>query len=80
MSKECEEMSEVEKWEHLIDKWEREKWRLLHKFLAPHQLEAVSHVDGLVKRLRWGLKKELENNPVAEGWPVIADWEDYHAD
>ena len=80
MSREWDEMSDVEKWEHNIDKWEREKWRLLRKFLAPHQLEAVRNVDGIVKRMRYGLKRELEDNSVAEGWPVIADWEDYNSD
>lgn len=73
-------MSEVEKWQHSIDVWEREKWKMLRKYLTPEQLEAVSNVNGIVKRMRYGLKRELEDNSVAEGWPVIADWEDYNAD
>lgn len=53
---------------------------MLRKYLTPEQLEATKNVDGIVKRMRWGLKRELEDNPVAQDWPVIADWEDYNAD
>lgn len=60
-SKEWNEMSDVEKWEHCLDKWEREKWNMLRKYLTPQQLEAVSNVNGIVRKMRWGLKKELEN-------------------
>jgi len=73
-------MSEVEKWEQNIDFWERKKWQMLVKYLTPEQLEAVRNVNGIVKRMRYGLKRELEENPVAVDWPVIADWEDYNAD
>ena len=80
MSKEYEEMSEVEKWKQNIDFWERKKWELLRKYLTPEQLEATKNVDGIVKRMRYGLQRELEDNPVATDWPVVADWEDYNAD
>tara|TARA_R100000278_G_C5366861_1_gene127441 strand:+ start:264 stop:509 length:246 start_codon:yes stop_codon:yes gene_type:complete len=79
-SEEWDKMSKVEQWEHDIDFWERKKWEMLRKYLTPEQLEAVSNVNGIVKRMRYGLKRELEDNSVAEGWPVIADWEDYNAD
>ena len=55
------EMSEKEKWEHSIDIWEREKWKMLRKYLTPEQLEAVSNVNGIVRKMRYGLKEELEN-------------------
>ena len=61
MSKEYEDMSEVEKWKHSIDVWERKKWQMLVKYLTPGQLEAVRNVNGIVKRMRYGLKEELEN-------------------
>ena len=77
MSKEYEDMSKVEQWEHSIDFWERKKWELLRKFLTPEQLEAAKNVDGIVKRMRYGLKRELEDNPVAEGWPVCREAELY---
>ena len=76
MSKEWDEMSKVEQWEHSIDFWERKKWKMLRKYLSPEELEAVSNVNGIVKRMRYALKRELEDNPVAEGWPVCreAEW------
>jgi|TARA_E500000305_G_C3921708_1_gene188420 hypothetical protein len=80
MSKEYEEMSEVEKWKQNIDFWERKQWRMLVGYLTPEQLEAVRNINGIVKRMRYGLKRELEDNPVATDWPVVADWEDYNAD
>ena len=79
MSKEYEDMSKVEQWEHSIDFWERKKWQMLIKYLTPEQLEAVRNVNGIVKRMRYGLKRELEDNPVAEGWPVCRE-ENCYAD
>ena len=65
-------MSEdIELWEQSIAKWSSKKWHLLRKFLTPEQLEQVRHADGVLQRYRYGLKRELEDNPVAEGWPVI---------
>tara|TARA_R100001163_G_C4924776_1_gene103404 strand:- start:188 stop:460 length:273 start_codon:yes stop_codon:yes gene_type:complete len=61
LSKKWEEMSDVEKWEHCVDKWEREKWSMLRKYLTPQQLEAVKNVDSIARKMRWGLRKELEN-------------------
>lgn len=77
MSKKWEEMSEVERWEHCIDKWEREKWRMLRKFLEPHQLEAVSNVEGIVKRFRWGLRKELQERDYDAGYNQSTEDEYY---
>ena len=65
-------MSEdIEYWEQRIAEWSSKKWHLLRKFLTPEQLEQVRHADGVLQRYRYGLKRELEDNPVAEGWPVI---------
>ena len=64
-------MSEdIEYWEQRIAEWSSKKWHLLRKFLTPEQLEQVRHADGVLQRYRYGLKRELEDNPVAEGWPV----------
>tara|TARA_B100001094_G_C17835853_1_gene625494 strand:- start:337 stop:597 length:261 start_codon:yes stop_codon:yes gene_type:complete len=75
-----DDLSEKEKWEQSIDFWERKKWELLRKFLTPEQLEATKNVDGIVRKMRYALQRELEDNPVAKDWPVVADWEDYNAD
>ena len=62
---------DIEYWEQRIAEWSSKKWHLLRKFLTPEQLEQVRHADGVLQRYRYGLKRELEDNPVAEGWPVI---------
>ena len=58
--KEYFEMSEVEKWQHSIDIWEREKWKMLRKYLTPEQLTAVKNVNYIIKKMRYGLKEELD--------------------
>ena len=71
------EMSEVEKWQHSIDIWEREKWKMLRKYLTPEQLEAVKNVNGIVKKMRYGLKEELdEENTLAMIDATEQAWED----
>ena len=77
MSKKWEEMSDVEKWEHCVDKWEREKWRMLRKYLTPQQLEAVSNVNGIVRKMRWGLRKELQQRDYNAGYNQSTEDEYY---
>ena len=74
-------MSEVEKWEHSIDVWEREKWKMLRKYLTPEQLEAVSNVNGIVRKMRYGLKEELDEQHTQAIIDVREQsWEDgYHS-
>tara|TARA_B000000557_G_C20709581_1_gene415269 strand:+ start:616 stop:873 length:258 start_codon:yes stop_codon:yes gene_type:complete len=74
-----DDLSEVEKWERCVDKWEREKWRLLRKFLAPHQLEAVKNVDSIARRMRWGLRKELQQRDYDAGYNQSTE-DEYYAD
>ena len=33
---------------------------MLRKYLTPEQLEAVSNVNGIVRKMRYGLKEELD--------------------
>ena len=74
--KEYFEMSEVEKWQHSIDIWEREKWKMLRKYLTPEQLTAVKNVNYIIKKMRYGLKEELDEEKflveyckaVIKGW------------
>ena len=75
------EMSEVEKWQHSIDIWEREKWKMLRKYLTPEQLEAVSNVNGIVRKMRYGLKEELDEQHTQAIIDVREQsWEDgYHS-
>ena len=77
MSKKWEEMSDVEKWEHCVDKWEREKWNMLRKYLTPQQLEAVSNVNGIVRKMRWGLRKELQQRDYNAGYNQSTEDEYY---
>ena len=72
-----DDLSEVEKWERCVDKWEREKWRLLRKFLAPHQLEEVKNVDSIARRMRWGLRKELQQRDYDAGYNQSTEDEYY---
>ena len=70
-------MSEVEKWEHCVDKWEREKWRMLRKYLTPEQLEAVSNVNSIVRRMRCGLRQELRQRDYDAGYNQSTEDEYY---
>ncbi len=71
------DMSETEKWEHSIGIWEREKWKMLRKYLTPEQSEAGKNVDGIVKKMRYGLKEELdEEQTSAMIWATEQAWED----
>tara|TARA_R100000664_G_C2702034_1_gene102008 strand:+ start:250 stop:591 length:342 start_codon:yes stop_codon:yes gene_type:complete len=74
-------MSEVEKWQHSIDVWEREKWKMLRKYLTPEQLEAVKNVNGIVKKMRYGLKEELDEEHIQAMIDATEQaWEDgYHS-
>ena len=77
MSKKWEEMSEVERWEHCVDKWEREKWNMLRKYLTPEQLEAVSNVNGIVRRMRWVLREKLKQRDYDAGYNQSTEDEYY---
>ena len=50
---------------------------MLRKYLTPEQLEAVSNVNGIVRRMRWVLREKLKQRDYDAGYNQSTEDEYY---